>query len=366
MDSATDQSPDDLLESLQLDPEPESVPEAVEAVPVEGAPPPTDEGPPPSDPALSATPEASTAPAVSAPVTPPDLTTYAPPPGGNPFTVSADGRKHPIEGATEYPTGIWFPKEVWQRQVQNNLIGDRNAWRQERARLEHRATQVEQAKSQKEVQAERALAAIDKIFNDPTGELFQQEYQNWQTRGPVLLAQSKLEAIQAERDALQAQVQERAEQEEEARLVPQMQQWLGDEVEKALLGESVKGLFEPPQAIALLKELWEHHRGAVFYEGQDRKIHLNTQALHDLVERRASWIRDARQGMQKVEAKKAANAAALAPTKPGPAAPVKAVTPSVKETPARDEAGKFTAQSRKERKQAARAMLDDLTLDDVA
>lgn len=253
--------------------------------------------------------------------------------------------------------GVYFAPAAW-RKVQSSYIGDRQSWQQERRHLLAQVQQSESGKTAKEQQADALLAKLNELFSDP--DKLVAESQNWQIRGPILKADAERQAAIAERDQLAAQLRERQEEEEADRLRPQLQQWLGQEVEQAL-GE-YDGVFEREQAVALLRELWEQHAGQVFYEDpRTGKIHLDQDRLRGLIESRAEWVRKARAGMQKVQEKKATNAAVLAPTKPGVAP--KPVTPKV-EVP-RDDQGRFQPVNRKQAKRAARDLLDDLKLEDV-
>jgi hypothetical protein len=351
------QSADDLIEAVTLD---DAGAEPVAAVPSpEAQPTPAADAPPP-DQTTETTDASPPADAGLAPATEPPKLTFSPP-TGEPFTLRVDRNAIPLDGAVSTPDGgVYFSPDAW-RKVSGSYVGDRHGWQQERRALEARAQQIETGRSQKEVQAEKALAKVHELFNNP--EKLQAEFENWQVNGPRIMAEARAEAIQAERDQLAAEKQERMDAEEAARLIPGMQAWLQDEVEGLLAQPDFTGLFDTPQAHALIRELWEHHRAQFFIEDRNQMIHLRKDEVRDLVERRANYVRQARSGMQKVVATKAANTAALTPTKPGPAQASKPV-PKVAPTPRDEETGKFTT-DRKQLRRSALASLDDLTLDDA-
>jgi hypothetical protein len=349
----------DALDTLTLDDAAET---SESTAPVTGQPPETLESPPPDQ--TTETPEpASPSPIEGGPETPavPPIPQFVAP-TGEPFTLRVDRNQIPLEGAVQTPDGgVYFSPESW-RKVQAQYVGDRGGWQQERRTLESRAVQAEQARSQRDLKAEKQLDKLAAIFNDPSGELLRQEYENWQVRGPLMVAQAEREALQTERDALAQQVQARQEAEQAAALLPRMEEYLGQELSKVLTAEFA-GIFGAEQAKALGQEIWQHHAAQVFYEDQRGTIFVNHDAVRDLVERRASYIRSAKAGQAVVAEKKATNQAVLTPTKPGVAAP-KAVTPKVEK--ARDEeTGKFTKQDQKLQRRQALAALDDLTLDDA-
>lgn len=353
----------DPLDALTLD---DPVAEPTESVPVTDAPKPEVEAPPAdqSPETQAAVPPADAGPDAAAAIPTPQFV----PPTGEPFRFRVDRNEVPLEGAVQTPDGgVYFPPEAWNR-VQSNYIGDRSVWvderrgwRQERAALEAKIQEAAEARSARELEVEESLALLKEVYGNP--ERAQSLFEQWHIQGPLLQSQAQARAAQRQLAALEAREKARAEQERARALIPEMQDWLKEEVGTALKQEEWKGLFQDAQRDGLLRELWDQHLNSVFYEGRDGRIHLDREKLHELVGSRAEWIRQARVGMQKVEEKKAIISAAIAPTKPGGAAPVKPVVPKV-ERP-RDDAGKFTKLDLKQRKQAARAMLDDLTLEDA-
>lgn len=347
--------PVDALATLTLD---EAGADAPAAVPSPEAQPTAGTDAPPPDPTTETPAASPPAPAGLAPAPEPPTPIFSPP-TGEPFTLRVDRNTIPLEGAVQTPDGgVWFPADIW-RKVSGSFIGDRQGWLRERQALQAQVQQTTEARSQKELQVDAALAKVHALFSNP--ELLEKEYANWQVNGPRLQAEAALEAAQTERDQLAAQVQRQQEQEQAAVLLPRMQEYLGQQLTQ-VLGSEFGGVFSPEQAQALQAEIWQHHAQDVFYEDQRGTIFVNPETLRDIVERRAGYLRQVKSGQAVVEKAKATNAAAVAPTKPATGASAKAGPPNVP----RDDAGRFQKPTRKQDKQAARALLDDLTLEDAS
>lgn len=320
----------DALDAVTLDdavptpdaPAPDSEPLAIQT-----------EAPPPDQPTETPDPAPPGSPGPDA-VTADPTPTFVPP-SGVPFTLKVDRTQVPIDGAVETPDGGLYLSPDARRIFQHNYVGDRHAWAQERRSLIQQAQAGTQAATAKEERLDAGLAMVAKIFSDPA--YAQEQLQNWGVNGPLLQAQAERDAIVRERDRLAQQVQEREQQEEQERLIPQLQRWMASEVEQALATD-YKGLFTDEQAVKLVRSLWDRHRAQFFYEGTDNRIHLDQDALRGLLEERADLVRQAQAGVRKVAEVKKVNQAVLTPTKPGPAAPAKPQPPKV----TRDEAGKFT------------------------
>ncbi len=314
------------------------------AVPTSDAPAPSLEAPPTDQPEAPPPDQPTETPVVAPPGTPGLETAQTIPtptfvaPTGDPFTLKVDRSQVPIEGAVQTPDGgVYFSPDAYRR-FQHNYVGDRHAWAQERRSLMAQSQQTTAQITAKQEQLDASLATIDKLFSDPDFAI--QQLQNWQQNGPLLQLQAKLAATSKENERLAQAEQARAQAEEEATLVPQMQRWLFDEA-AAIVETDYKELFDSTTGVALLHELWAEAQqsGRFFYKDpRDGKIHLDRDGMRREVDRQAEWVRRARQGMQKVAAVKAVNQAVLTPTKPGPAAPAKAPAPKV----SRDESGKFT------------------------
>lgn len=356
--------PDALLDALTLD-TPETAtatPEAPPATAEPGAEVDSGSPAPPESPAPDTAPAADAAP--TTPVVDPNV--IAPPVGGEPFTFSVDGRHITVDGARVVGDDILIPKTVWFNQIRPNYLGDRGAWREEKRSLQREIAARNAGQSEESRRAKALVGVVDQLFADP--ERLMQAAQNWQVEGPKLRAEAEANVYKSELERYRQQEEQARAQKEEADLLPILDntlaqsvegllaeagvQWQGNETEQARWKGFVQALEED---IGFGNLFTKDHRG---------QIQLDEDKVRRVFNRELARARSEAQATRVVEKKAALNTATVAPAKPIAPAPGKpaAKAPS---PPPRDEKGQFTALDRKRQKQAARALLDDMSLDDA-
>lgn len=370
----------DLLESLQLDDEPEAEsppretpnPEPQSSVDDSLAPAPSDE-----------TPGVASTPAPVASETPPAPVWT---PTGEPFRFKVDQTEIAPEGAIVTEHGILFPQQAWD-QVRSEYLGNRQVWRQTQehwqGQLRFKDDQLAQSR-----QAEQSAVAfvnnlIQEAQKDPAA--FVGRLDGIIGGLPERIAHAKIQIYeQRETQRQQEQAQHTAAQATE-QLESNVQSFLTQKMEAALAGP-FKGLASShEEKSALLRDLYERH-GEQLFEGIDPSAaHLATSQgfeiltqvngrlvgwyphrLESILTQRHQSAKQQQAQWQKTAQATQRNTAALAPVPPGPlASSRKAASPP---PPRNTSNGQYAKLSPREQHRvamkASRASLDNLTLDD--
>lgn len=279
---------------------------------------------PPTSPAPESVSLESEAPPAESPAQPPalDLSTYAPPEGGRPWTPRVDGTTLALTGAMEYPTGYWIPRETFSRELKYHM-GNRDVWQRERETLVQENQRLQTVQNEGTAKAQALLGKLDQLFGDENAALAALE--NWRTEGPRLMAEAERELLKTQVTRYERLEQQRQEQARFTELIPQLRDQVGLEVEEILSSRGV-----PWNGDATSKEQWarwfeetwqDYGLQALYPNGR-----LDVDRIERLVERellrQRSQSQQGKQVQKAVEQNKAALAAPAA-GRPTPAKPPK-------------------------------------------
>jgi hypothetical protein len=155
--------------------------------------------PPASAPATSATPASADTPAP---------TSEAP---AEPFVISVDGKRLPVEGATIKGDTITIPKDVWEREIRPKYVADRSTWRTKEQQYQQAIRQLQDGGP-----AQAKYDALSQQFEQLLG--ITDDQQRWEAMEalraalPIHQAKAEAEFYRRQAEALHAPVQ--AEQHE--------------------------------------------------------------------------------------------------------------------------------------------------------
>ena len=339
--------PDPEGQEPELDPtgspDPETATPAAETPPVTTEPGAelTEGSPAPSE---SAAPDPTAPAALAAPAPVADPNTFIPPEGGTPFTFAVDGRQVALEGAKVLGDHILIPKDVWLNQVRPNFLADRTAVRERERGLRRELAARETGQSEESKRSKALIAVVDQLFANPDALLKAAE--NWHIEGPKLRTEAELNVTRQDLERYRQQEAEAKAREEEAELMPKLQnglalavedllaeagvQWDGNQAEEARWKGFVEAL---EQDIGLTSLFSRDHRGQIVLDEDRVRRAFNRERARGQSQQAVAKV---------VEKKTALNAAATAPTKPS--APVAGKPPAkpVKAERTRDDNGQFT------------------------
>lgn len=315
----------------------EATPETDTATPA------TDQSPTPDTPPVqpdATSPEKVDAPATPAPLTPPEIPTPVDPfSGGEPFAFRIDGRQVSIDGAKVINDHVVIPKSAWLNQMQH-FLGDRSAIRNREGQYKQALEQANAGRSEWEAEKATMLGEIQQMFADPEAMLA--KLQNWQTEGPLLMAKMEAKAARQQVEQFQRRQQDEMRHQQEAAVIPQLQDQLGDTVEQWLSDHGINWESDKERWSGWMRNVWEDFgpNGLFQRDPISGRPVLQEDKVQRLFQREVSRVQSAQVAAKAVEQKKAMNAAAVAPSKPKPPVPGKAPAPAP--TRARNDSGQYT------------------------
>lgn len=349
-------------------------PEGEAPQPPEGVSADPEPAPTPDPDTASASPEAPAAPDPTEPTT---IEAPWTPPTGDPFKFKVDGTEVTPTGAVRTPDGgVYLPPGVWDREVRERYLGNRDVWRQtEQAYRQQIAQAQDQARAADPSNNPTVVGArkvMDFLLNGDPEKVI--EYlDNRRTNLPLTMAQAEKELLQRQLTERQETEQSSRLQQEQAAADQQLTAFLEQQVKTAVSDPALKILAEneddlldliqdvttrhgldvlaavpPEQAGMLAAQGWQ-----VLGQAVGKAVLFHPQQFRGLLEKRAEKATKLRQRFEQTAKAEKRNTAALTPPKPAPAAPRP-----------RDDAGKFVEKKDLDPR-AARAILDDLTFDDV-
>lgn len=364
----SDLEPTNAIPDEAPTPDPEA-PKPTEGVSAEPEPAPT-----PTTDTASASPEAPAAPPTteSEPITPPWT-----PPTGDPFRFKVDGTEITPTGAMHTPDGgVYFPPGVWDKEVRERYLGNRDVWRQTEQQYRQRIAQAEEQVKAADPGNNPVVAGARKVMDflmqgDPDKVI--EWLDNRRTNLPLMMAQAEKDMLKQQLTQREQSEQQQRMEQERAAAETQLASFLQQQVTTALQEPGLKVLGEnPEEAAELIQDMQDRHgidvlaavapEQASALAGQGwqllgqaagKAILFHPRQFREILEKRAEKAVQWRQRVATVTKAEKRNQAALTPPPPVPPPPKP-----------RDEAGRFTEPKTMDPK-AARAILDDLTLDDV-
>ena len=160
-------------------------------------------------------------------------------PAGEPFTFKADGKQFEIPGAMRYPEGVYFTPEAILR-LQENLA-DRKGLNDRIRQLENKV-QVNDPERHPEVLRARALTQKLNELMDQGPEAMAEWLDNLQQNRPILEANAKAAALEAQLKRYTEQEQTQASEQEATALVDQMDRTLNGHLDAILQDPEIAAL----------------------------------------------------------------------------------------------------------------------------
>lgn len=238
---------------------------------------------------------------------------------GQPFTFRVDGTDITPEGALRFADHIRIPLAAWDQEIRPKYLANRNAWRDKEAGYQQELSAARQAKSDREYRAEQLVQRVEGLVNDP--DALMEWVANYQQSAPILLAEARAAALEAQLGNRQAEDKARQDAADAEVLRPQLQQHLGAQLEAALTEEPFKILgANKEEAVKFLQQLWTRHAGSLFYEDASGQIGFHGEVLRELVQEKAGQLQAIRDAVDAATKTARDNAKAVAPTpvKAGP------------------------------------------------
>jgi hypothetical protein len=233
--------------------------------------------PPAEDPHGAQPDEPAAAPLLEA-VAPSDPSLTAPEPPvvtRTPWSLRVDGQRVDLEGAYLEADEIRIPREVWERQIQPNYMGDRRVWQREREHFNRQLQALADDNRPEVIRANLfadrflAMAAMDPMDRDEAWETLLREI-------PIVEANARVEAAERRARAYEGQVTQQYQQETAEAVVPVLHDTLGQYVTNALQHETLKGLGLSPEE--LHKALWDEFGLALFEDADATNADFQTPA----------------------------------------------------------------------------------------
>lgn len=287
----------------------------------------------PPSPTPEPTPDSPPA-SLEAPAADPVVTTFQPPKGAEVFAVKADGTPITIEGAVKSDGWIHIPEAAWPA-FQSRHVGDRGQWRQERAQLHGRLRELEsgqaQVQNEESVRAKALVAKVTELFSDP--EKLRAAYENWAVEGPVLQAKAEAEVARQQLQRYRQDEQRQQDAERERQYEPVIKDVIGLGIESVLDEMGATAAFQDgkggwsPEAGQLLDHLFGLTKQGLQLVRQNPltgQLEADRDLVYGYLSREVAKVQRKQEQAKQTETKKALNAAAVKPTKPGsgPAKPV--------------------------------------------
>lgn len=362
----------DLLDSLQLDDEDESQAPTPEAAPESDAPSPDETGTTPD--ADPPEPEPThTEGQAPAPVVP----TWTP--TGEPFRFKVDATEVAPEGALVTEHGILMPQAAWDG-IRSQYLGNRDVWRRTQEHYQSQLRSRDEAITKATQEAQVAQSFLRNLIEEAQSnpDAFVGRLDTIISSLPVRVAEEKARLLEAREQARYAeQAQHEAAQVQE-QLEGSLQNHLATQVEQALATDYKHLAGTREDAVELLRELYDKH-GLELFEGVD--VHdaalaasQGWQMLTQVGDRLIGWYPDRfrsqldrRMQRVKVQQERWSQTAKVEQRNKATvtAPPVTSSPPTPKaKGPRHPTNGQFAKLDPKVRAKAARAMLDDLELDD--